>query len=48
MPWRTCRPMDERLNRATGFGSEERYDTVCDLPVPLRLPVEGQVAAHAA
>jgi hypothetical protein len=25
-----------------------RYDTVCDLPVPLVLPVVGQVAAHAA
>ena len=25
-----------------------RYDTVCDLPVPLMLPVVGQVAAHAA
>ncbi len=24
------------------------YDTVCDLPVPLMLPVMGQVAAHAA
>jgi hypothetical protein len=22
-----------------------RYDTVCDLPVPLRLPVVGQVSA---
>jgi hypothetical protein len=25
-----------------------RYDTVCDLPVPLMLPVAGQVAARAA
>ncbi len=24
-----------------------RYDTVCDLPVPLMLPVAGQVAARA-
>jgi hypothetical protein len=38
----------ERRNRATGSGGEGRYDTVRTLPVPLRLPVAGQVAAHAA
>ena len=26
----------------------EGYNTVCDLPVPLMLPVAGRVAAHAA
>jgi len=30
------------------FRSGGRYDTVCDLPVALMLPVVGQVSADAA
>ena len=40
VPKRTPRPTDCVV--AGGC-----YDTVCDLPVPLVLPVAGQVAAHA-
>jgi len=39
----------ERCNRATGSGSGgRRYARVCTLPVPLMLPVVGQIGAHAA
>ena len=36
----------DHRNRATGSGSEGRYDSDCTLPVPLMLPVVGKVAGR--
>jgi hypothetical protein len=41
----TKRPKSSRLRALHCLVAGGCYDTVCDLPVPLRLPVAGQVAA---
>ena len=44
----TKRPKSSRLRALHFLVAGGRYDTVCDLPVLLRLPVVGQVALRAA
>ena len=41
-------PKSSQLRALHFVVAGERYDTVCDLPVPLMLTVAGQVAARAA